>query len=103
MSRNIQNMMASKYPSPIRMRDSAPTAPPSNNGSKDKGCSLTPKTIILAVLILSLLFFVLSLQCTFKTVGSVVGLNPGSGLDPKLVALHAVVFGLVAFFIFRMC
>jgi len=96
-------MMASKYPSPIRMRDSA--AGPVVSGapeSKDTVYVLTPKHIMIVTLILSLLFFILALPHTFKTVGSIVGLNPGSGLDPKLVALHAVVFGLVAFLIFRM-
>lgn len=103
MSKDLQKMMASKYPippPPTIMKDSAPVAPPS---PPTKQSVLTPQKMLLIAILLAGLFFVLALPYTFKTVGAFFPLlNSASTIDPKLVALHAIVFAVIVFFILRM-
>lgn len=94
MSKNLQKMMASKYPTQTAqiMKDSLP----------QETNKLDPKKILTLVAIFSILFFILATPYTFKTVGSFFpGLNSSSMVDSKLVALHALVFAVIAFFILR--
>lgn len=99
-SKNLQKMMASKYPSPspMVMKETAVDALPK------KVCVLTPKKILIIALLLAGLFFFLSLPYTYKSVGSLFpSLSHSSSVDPKLVALHALVFAIIAFMMLRMC
>ncbi|MDD4931680.1 MAG: hypothetical protein PHG66_06075 [Candidatus Colwellbacteria bacterium] len=103
MSKDLQKMMASKYPtsSQLVMKDSAPVVPLSTS---TKDTVLTPKKMLAIAILLAGLFFVLALPYTFKSVGSFFPLlNSNSTVDPKLVALHAIVFAVIVFFILRLC
>lgn len=103
MSKDLQKMMASKYPTPTPtvMKDSASIVPPS---SPVKQSILTPKKMLLITILFSGLFFVLALPHTFKSVGAFFPLlNSTSTVDPKLVALHTLVFAVIVFFILSMC
>lgn len=102
MSKDLQKMMASKYPTSSQiMKDSAPVVPLSTSTNDTV---LTPKKMLMIAIILAGLFFVLALPHTFKSVGSFFPLlNSNSTVDPKLVALHAIVFAIVSFFVLRLC
>lgn len=100
MSKNLQKMMAAKYPAQNStiMRDADVVSP-------QKQCVLTPKKMFCVAIILSGLFFVLALPHTFKLVGDLLpGINRGTTHDNKLVFLHALVFAVVSFFfLYNMC
>jgi len=106
MSKNLQKMMASKYPSqPTIMRESpTPSTESSSRSSTDKHCILSPKKMLMVAILLGVLFFILSHPQTFKLVGSFFPTfnNGGSAIDHKLVALHALIFALIVFVLFRM-
>lgn len=110
MSNNLQKMMASKYPSQSPspkatrriMRESSPSDVLIPSGDEEKSCVLSPRRILMFTILFALLFFVLSLPITFKTVGSLFpSIIYGNVPDNKLVAIHALVFAVIAFFILR--
>ncbi len=101
MSKNLQKIMASKYPTPTPpvMKDSAPV----DSSSTKEPCILTPKKMFILVILLAGLFFVLALPYTFKTMGSLFPEINGDSAHTKFAALQALVFAILAFLALRMC
>lgn len=101
MSKNLQKMMAAKYPtSPsMVMKESVQNTASEN---EESGCFISSKKILLIIFLMSVLFFILCLPYTFKLVGTIFPrINSVSTVDTKLVLLHSIVFAIGSFFIFR--
>ena len=101
MSKNLQKMMASKYPTPPNNPPNSPNPilneTPKQHFSKD--CVLTPKKLLFMIVFLSILFFILSLPNTYKLSQSLFSLN--SHMDFKCIAIHTILFAIISFIMFR--
>lgn len=94
MSKNLQKIMASKYPI------STPTPIMKNNSSIDTNEKqhLTSKKMLTLTILFTGVFFILALPYTFRVVGPLFQLDNNSN---KLVALHALIFAVIVFLVLR--
>lgn len=99
MSKNLQKMMASKYPT--FNNSSNPILNESSNSNFLKECVVTPKKLFFIIIFLSVLFFILSLPTTYKLSGSLFSLNPHT--DLKCITIHTILFAIIIFIMFRFC
>lgn len=99
MSKNLQKMMASKYPNPSTLSNQ--NLSETSNVTIIKECVLTPKKVMYVIIFLSILFFILSHPKTFEFSRSLFNLNSPS--NSTCVIIHTILFALYAFILFRFC
>ena len=92
---NIKNVMASKYPTPIKSKEKLDSSP------QTTGSKWNVNTIFIVTIVLSLFYFVLTNPHTFQFIGkffpNLVSANLASNLDIKIVAINTLVFAIFTF------